>query len=520
MNKQIYSIPTIRRASSATKRLKVAAYARVSTDSTEQTESLETQKSHYEHLIGARPDWELAGIYFDEGISGTKKENRTGLNNLLADCRAGRVERILTKSISRFARNTTDCLEMVRELQRLGISIYFEKENIDTDSMENELFLTLLSSMAEEESRAISQNNKWSIQKRFEQGSYKLSSAPYGYVWDGSTLVPHEAQAPVVREIFALRLSGMGTSNIAKHLNAQGIFGQRGGRWSSTTICGILQNEKYIGDALLQKSYTDEYFKRHKNHGAKAQYLLTDHHEPLIDRKIFEQVQRLMEQRRVEKGIETKSDKYSSRYLFTNQLICGYCGHHLKRQVRKTKAGPVIYWCCTEHIRNIDACPMKAVSEERIQRAFIILVKKLEYGAKQIIKPYLEALKNTSGELDLHALLHLQNQVDTLKAQKASLQELYAEGLIDLPLLRQEMTKLEDQEQTTQKRIAELEGDKSDKREYLQETQTSWRLLKNEIAPDEFNDSLFDRLIDHATIEGTDTLCFHLKAGLNLSERM
>ena len=520
MNKQVYPLRPSRKPPSATKRLKVAAYARVSTDSDEQAESLETQKSHYEHFIGARVDWELAGIYFDEGISGTKKENRTGLNNLLADCRAGRVERILTKSISRFARNTTDCLEMVRELQGLGVSIYFEKENIDTDSMESELFLTLLSSMAEEESRAISQNNKWSIQKRFEQGSYKLSSPPYGYLWDGQTLVPHPDQAKIVREIFALRLTGMGTSSIAKHLNRQGIYGQRGGRWSSTTICGILQNEKYTGDALLQKSYTDEYFKRHKNRGAKAQYLLTDHHEPIIDRKTFDQVQLLIKQRRAEKGIETGSKKYTNHYLFTNRLVCGCCGSGLKRQTRKTKAGPVIYWCCSQHIRDIDACPLKAVAETRIQRAFVIMVKKLEYGAKQIIKPYLEALKSAHGQLDLQALLHLQTQIDTLKCKKESLQELYTEGLIDLPLFRQESAKLDLEEESAQKRLDQLENGQSDQLGHLEETQVLWRLLKNEIAPDTFNETLFDRLVDHVEIKDVNTACFHLKAGLNLNERM
>lgn len=201
------------------KKIRVAAYCRVSTDYDAQLESLEAQKTHYENYITSRDDWEFAGLYYDEGITGTKKDKRPELMRLIGDCKAGRIDFIVTKSISRFSRNTTDCLDLVRKLLDLNIPIFFEKENINTGSMESELFLAILSSMAEGESISISENSKWSIQKSFENGSFKCSYPPYGYDWDGEQMVINPEQAAVVKKIFAALLSGKGTHAIADDLN-------------------------------------------------------------------------------------------------------------------------------------------------------------------------------------------------------------------------------------------------------------------------------------------------------------
>ena len=202
---------------------RVAAYARVSTDSDEQLLSLETQKEHYETFIKDHQDWEYAGLYYDEGISGTKIEKRDGLLRLLKDCEDGKIDRVITKSISRFSRNTTNTLEMVRNLSKLGVYIFFEKENIDTEHMSSELMLSILSSIAESESRSISENSKWSVKRRFEEGTFIISSPPYGYAnIDGKmVVVPEEAE--VVREMFCMALSGMGSHIIANTLNERGV---------------------------------------------------------------------------------------------------------------------------------------------------------------------------------------------------------------------------------------------------------------------------------------------------------
>ena len=240
----------------ALKKIRVAAYCRVSTDSDAQLESLEAQKTHYENYITSRDDWEFAGLYFDEGITGTKKDKRPELMHLVDDCKAGKIDFVITKSISRFSRNTTDCLELVRKLLALRIPIFFEKENINTGSMESELFLAILSSMAEGESVSISENSKWSIQKRFENGTFKISYPPYGYDWNGEKIVINPEQATIVKEIFAAVLAGKSSNTIADDLNERGVPSKKSGHWTATTIRGMLCNEKYVGDCIFQKTFT------------------------------------------------------------------------------------------------------------------------------------------------------------------------------------------------------------------------------------------------------------------------
>ena len=345
--KRVTKIDHTADASSKNRKLRVAAYCRVSTDSDAQLESLEAQRAHYEKYIMSRDDWEFAGLYYDEGITGTKKEKRPELMRLMADCAARNIDFVITKSISRFSRNTADCLELVRTLQNLGIPIYFEKENINTGAMESELFLAVLSSMAEGESSSIAENSKWSVVRRFQNGTFKLSTPPYGYEWNGEEMVVNPEQAQVVKRIFAETLSGKGSEAIAAGLNADGIPAQKGTHWSSTTIRGMLENEKYIGDAIFQKTFTDGQFNRHRNIGQKEQYLATDHHEAIISREDFEAAAALVAQRAAEKGAVKGSRKYQNRYCFSGKIICGECGGTFKRRIHTSTGGQYAAWCCT-----------------------------------------------------------------------------------------------------------------------------------------------------------------------------
>ena len=283
------------------KKLRVAAYARVSTNREHQLASLETQKKHYEKYIKARSDWEYTGLYFDEGISGTKMEKREGLLRLLEDCDKGLIDFIVVKSISRFSRNTVECIETVRKLCDKGIHIYFEKENIDTGKMEGELLLSILSSLAESESRSISDNINWGIQKRFRNGTFKIGYTPYGY---DKGMVVNKEQAEVVKHIFASVLDGKSCRAIAKELNEKGIPTKRDGTWTGYTVNSMIKNEKYTGDAILQKTYTDERFNRHKNHGEKMKYHIVGHHEAIISHEVFDAANALITQNAMEKGIQ------------------------------------------------------------------------------------------------------------------------------------------------------------------------------------------------------------------------
>lgn len=307
-------------------KLLVAAYARVSTDNTEQLASLSAQRTYYEKLIRSNPNWTFAGLYYDEGISGTKTAKRDGLLRMLDDCRKGLVNKIIVKSISRLARNTVDTLEIVRELSDLGIFLYFEKENIDTESMQGELMLTILSSLDQSESTSISANEKWSIQKRYEQGTFVIGYPPYGYKNENGQMVVIPEQAEIVRWIFSEFLSGNGTYRIANALNDKGIPSKKGGKWTSSGISGMLKNEKYTGDVLYQKTFTDGQFNRHTNNGDEAQYYVKDHHEAIISHETFEAAQLVLEHNGKTCGNVKGTNKYLKRYPFSEKLSCGECG--------------------------------------------------------------------------------------------------------------------------------------------------------------------------------------------------
>ena len=289
---------------SEVKKIRVAAYCRVSTENEDQRESLEAQKAHYESWIKLHSDWEFAGVFYDFGITGTKADVRDGLQALMYECRRGHIDYVLTKSVSRFSRNTSDCLSLVRELLSYNIPIYFEKENLDTGSMDSELILSVLSGMAQDESVSISKNVKWTIQKRIETGTYKFGYPPYGYKRDEQGLMVIDPQeADIIRFIFKSALNGSGTYKIAQLLQERGAPTRKGSRWSSSTVKGILTNEKYYGAAMFQKTFTDSQFKRHANNGQVDSYFVPDHHAPIISKEDFDKVQQLFQMRIEERVI-------------------------------------------------------------------------------------------------------------------------------------------------------------------------------------------------------------------------
>ena len=288
------------RAAVPARRLKVAAYCRVSTDKEDQKSSIRIQKEHFSTVAAQHEDWLFVGVYADV-VSGTKKEKRPQLQRLLADCAAGRVNLVLTKSVSRFARNTTDLLEMVRSLTAKGTDISFERENIDTRTMDSEFLLTILASLAEDESHSISANCRWGLQKRFENGTYRAASAPYGYDLVNGNYAVNELEAEIVKEIFSRALAGEVLRQIAADLNARRIRTKRDGQtwkgkvvhpeWTGYSISTILKNVSYTGDQILQKCYTDSSFRMRRNDGQYPQFYLEEHHPAIIDRETFEAVE-------------------------------------------------------------------------------------------------------------------------------------------------------------------------------------------------------------------------------------
>ncbi len=344
------------------KRKKVAAYARVSSGKDAQLHSLSVQISYYNNYIGNRGDWELAGIYADEALTGTK-EGRPEFQRLLTDCRNGKIDMVITKSVTRLARNTLTLLETARELKSLGIDIYFEKENIHTMSMDGELMLTLLASFAQEESRSASENCKWRIRKMFEQGR-PVNGNMLGYrLKDGLIyVVPEEAQ--IVQMIFTDFLSGMGKGAIAKKLTNMGIPAKFSKFWSISTIYGILRNERYVGDLLLQKTYQSDHISKKKviNHGELPMYLVKDNHEAIIDRETFRQVQLELKHRE-----ETYYWKHGSSdpHSFTGMLHCGICGRTYRRKTanNNSKYAKPVWICETYNTHGKSKCPSQQIPE-------------------------------------------------------------------------------------------------------------------------------------------------------------
>ncbi len=501
-------------------KMRVAAYCRVSTDSDEQLESLQAQKSHYENYIKANSEWEYVGIYYDEGISGTKKENRQGLQRMMSDCENKKIDLIVTKSISRFARNTTDCLEMVRRLIELGVFIYFEKENINTKSMESELMLSVLSSLAESESISISENNKWAIQKRFQNGTFKISYPPYGYEnIDGKMVINHE-QAKIVKYIFSEALAGKGTQKIADDLNNKRIPSKRRAGWTATTIRGILKNEKYTGDVILQKTYTDSKFNRHINNGEKNKYFIQNHHEPIISHKEFEIVARVIEQRAKEKGIEQRNSKYQNRYPFTSKIICSECGSTFKRRIHSSGKRKYVAWCCTKHLEDISECSMKFIRDEDIKMAFVTMINKLIFGKDFILKPLLEGLRLMSKSDNISKIEALEKEIDDNTSQKELLVKLMAKGYLEPALYNREKNELlMKKEMLTEQRDA-LIDDLNSELSKGQEVNNLIKYVNKAGSLKEFDDEAFDNHVEEIIVFSRQEIGLVLKSGITLRERM
>ncbi|OAZ17662.1 recombinase [Lactococcus lactis RTB018] len=517
--KKITKIDSLAQVKSS--KLRVAAYARVSTSSEEQLLSLENQKLHYEQRILANSKWEFVEMYFDEGISGTKIDKRDGLKRLLQDCENGKVDFILTKSISRFSRNALDCLEMVRKLNDLNIFIEFEKENINTQTMDGELMLSILSSLAESESRSLSQNTKWGIEKRFQNGTYKIGYPPFGYDWVDGVMVINKEQALVVKDIFADVLKGTSTGDIAEKLNQQGVTTKRRKTWHGTTIRGIIKNEKYIGDALFGKTFTDDSFKRKINRGDKNQYFMEGHHSAIIDKETFDQAQQMLVQNAKSKNIVQDDDKYQNRYSFSGILKCGECGGTFKRRIQtKNKNEKYVAWACTTHLKDKYSCSKKFIKDEQIKLAFITMMNKLVFFHQILLKALLSDLRATTYTVDNTQIAVLDAELEKLKQQQDNLVQFVANGYIERPTFVKEQNQLTKEMDDLENKRKMLTGSISKGFDNLERLEELVKFTKQAQMLTAFEDSHFDSFVDEVIILSRTELVFKLKCGLKLKERL
>ena len=432
-------------------KLRVAAYCRVSTDSDEQATSYEAQIVHYTEQIQKNPEWELAGIYADDGISGTNTKKRDEFNRMIEDCNAGLIDMIITKSISRFARNTLDCLKYIRLLKEKNIPVFFEKESINTMDAKGEVLLTIMASLAQQESESLSKNVKMGLQFRYQNGQVQVNHNHFlGYTKDdeGNLIIDHE-QAETVKRIYREYLEGYSMEKIARGLEADGVLTGAGKtKWWSSTINKILRNEKYIGDALLQKTYTTDFLNktRVKNNGIVPQYYVEGNHEAIIPKEIFLRVQEeLVRRRMIKTSANGKKRSYSCKHCFAQIVICGECGEMFRRIHWNNRGCKSVVWRCISRLESTGLeCHARTVNETVLENVVVQAINTL-LGDKStfqtqlqqnIAKVIRDAQKNTADGID-EQLMELQKEL----LKKANNKEAYDEIAEQIFQLREQREK-------------------------------------------------------------------------------
>ena len=497
------------------RKLRVAAYTRVSSNSKDQEHSFAAQNAYFSKLITDNPDWELADIYADQGITGTSIDKRDDFLRMMEDCRKGRIDRILVKSSSRFARNTKESLAAVRELKSLNISVYFEEQNIDTAQVSGEVLIAMFAALAQRESEAISERVRWSYRVRMSKGRFSTCKAPYGYRLVKDHLEIQEDEASIIRHIFDRYLAGVSMENIAKEITALGCPTRDGTQyWQLTSIQYILQNEKYAGDSLSQKKYTTRSFPRQQkiNHGERKQYLVIDSHPAIISREIFQKVQELLTQRSA--AIHPRSDV---PHAFARKVVCGHCGTLCKRK----NCGGSVNWACRRHDKSITACPNTQVPEEQMKNAFLHVYYNLKHYGTSILTQLISDLyaARTGSLLWSENIVEINKQISDIASQERLLTQLKQQGVVDPDIFISRSNQLAERRRELKlqkERILRSEEDHT-----IQQTQDLLDVLES--GPDwldDFDEQLFSDMVEKIVVVDNETLRFRLLNGPEVTEKI
>ena len=501
-----------RKTEAQVQKIRVAAYCRVSTDSEEQETSYETQVSHYTTYIQSKEEWEFVKVYADDGISGTNTMKREAFNQMIEDCEAGKIDLILTKSISRFSRNTVDCLKYTRQLKALNIAVFFEKENINTLDAKGEVLMTIMAALAQQESESLSANVSLGIQYRNQQGKVQVNHNWFlGYTKDeDGNLIIDEAQAEIVRRIYREYLEGQSLLQIKRSLEADGIKNGAGHlKWHESNIKQILTNEKYIGDALLQKTYTVSILekKRAENNGQMPKYYVEGSHEAIIDKDVFLKVQAEMAKRAnlVPQG---KKRVYTSKYALSGMVFCGHCEDIYRRVYWNNRGKKKYVWRCVSRVlkksSGID-CPARTIEETVLHDAVVTAVNDA-FAQKNIVIPLLKQnieevinddLEEKIRDIDKQ-LAELQIELINVSGDELAVERLGTE-IVDLREERQDILTAAAERKDLQLRMQELI-------DFLDEQHT---------AITEYSETLTRRLVEKVTILD-EKIVVTLKSGMEM----
>jgi len=500
--KNITVIPARKRMGSTAakekvKKLRVAAYCRVSTETEEQNSSYEVQVAHYTDFIKKNAEWEFAGIFADDGISGTNTKKREEFNRMIDECMEGNIDLVITKSISRFARNTLDCLKYIRQLKDKNISVFFEKENINTMDAKGEVLLTIMASLAQQESQSLSQNVKLGLQYRYQQGKVQVNHNRFmGYTKDeeGSLIiVPEEAE--IIKRIYREYLEGKSLAGIGRDLEKDGILTAAGKpRWRPETIKKILLNEKYIGDALLQKTYTVDFLtkKRVKNEGHVPQYYVENSHEAIIPKELFLQAQEELHRRN---NIYTGADKnkrlYSSKYALSTITFCGDCGDIYRRVYWNIRGRKEFVWRCVTRIeQGPETCKNRTVKEDELYDAVMTAINRLLAGGDNMIRTLEENIHAVIGDTTEYKIAEINALLEEKQKEVINL----ANKGKDYEFLADEIDKLREKRQMLLVEDASLSGENERINELI------GFIRRNKYRTLLYDDTLVRKLIQNVTV--------------------
>lgn len=501
-----------RKEETQAQKTRVAAYCRVSTDSEEQETSYEAQVNHYTNYIKSKEEWEFVKIYADDGISGTNTMKREAFNQMIEDCEKGKIDLILTKSISRFSRNTVDCLKFTRKLKALNIAVFFEKENINTLDAKGEVLMTIMAALAQQESESLSANVRLGIQFRNQQGKVQINHNWFlGYTKDeDGNLIIDEEQAEVVRHIYREYLEGQSLLQIKRGLEREGIKNGAGHtKWHESNIKQILTNEKYIGDALLQKTYTVSILekKRAENKGQLPKYYVEGSHEAIIDKDIFLKVQAEMS-RRANLNPNGKRRVYNSKYALSGVVFCGHCGDIYRRVYWNNRGKKRYVWRCVSRVMKKSSgidCPARTIEEDELHDAVVTAINDA-YAQRHIVVPILkENIKAVINDDLEEKIMIIDKRLDILQKQliNESGDELAIESIgLQIVNLRKER----------QQALIEI-AERNDAKVRIQEVADYLDKLPTAIM--EYDDTLTRRLVEKVTIFD-EKIVVTLKSGMDM----
>lgn len=502
-------------AEKAEQLIRLAAYCRVSSDSEDQLHSFAAQIRYYKDYEKKHPQYKLVDIYADEGLTGTSMSKRDDLNRLIRDCKRGLIDRIIVKSVSRFARNTEELLMMLRMLKDMNVSVYFEEQDIDTEKLNMEMIVTFPGMAAQKESETISGNLRWSYKKRMESGEFNCCAPAYGFNMKKGKLVINEEEAKVVRRIFDMYLNGMGKQKIATILNNENIPRRYGhSKWRGFTIHYILNNERYKGDALLQKKYTTDTLPYQKvvNHGEKAMYYVENANQAIVSRETYDAAQELQKIRNIH-----RAERKRTLYPLTGLLRCPDCGHVFRRQI----VNGIPYWLCSSLSSGETNCIGRRLREQSVYDAFISMYEKLTEYRKSLLGTLIRDMKIMQNNIGAYReqIAEIDKQIADLASQNLVISRLHTNGILNAADYTVQTsvinTKITDLRAERKKKLTEDTGD-----EKLDELKELYKILECSENIENPSIELTGQIVKQITVVSNAELTFRLLGDVELTENI